>query len=131
MAVAEDSILLLAAAEEDIQVEEGHRAAEPLLEAVVEEDSHQKVGTDRRVAVVEARQIAIMGILVLAAGLHCCRVQRWIPSLDQSHFGNDPKYLCIETSACRSLNIVLEMIIDKQTTKHHLRSSYAVGRRTN
>lgn len=85
LAAGEDTTLL--AVEEDILVE-GHRVE--TLVVADEEGSHQKVGIDPRVAVVEVRQIATAGILLDLVDWYC-RAQRWIPSLDQYHSENDPR----------------------------------------
>ena len=93
LAAGEDTNLL--AAEEDIPAE-GHRVE--TLVVADEEDSRQKVGIDPRVAVVEERQIATAGILLALVDWYS-RVQRWIPSLDQYHSGNDPRclpFMCAE-----------------------------------
>ena len=94
LAAGEDTTLL--AVEEDILVE-GHRV-ETLVFAG-KEDSHQKVGIDPRVAVVEVATADILLDLVD----WCCRARRWIPSLDQCLFENDPRcltFVCAETMSC-------------------------------
>ncbi len=82
LAAGEDTTLLVV--EENILVE-CHRVE--TLVVAGEEDSHQEVGIDPRVAVVEVADI----LLDLVDWY--CRAQRWIPSLDQCHFENDPRCL--------------------------------------
>lgn len=107
MTVADGGTLL--AVEEDILVE--GRRVEPL--AVVDEEGNlQRADTDHHdvVALAEVRQIATVGTLVLV-GWHC-RVQRWIPSLDQCHFGNDPKCLFAQK---RYLNEIEKLSTTRRT----------------